>query len=46
MAINIKDDIDITAKQVAMVWAYAVKRRHWLGEEMYRIWIGGLQVKR
>jgi len=29
-----------------MVWACAVKRRHWLGEEMYGIWGGGLQIKR
>ena len=34
------------AKQVAMVWACAAKRRHWLGEEMYGIWGGGLQTKR
>jgi len=27
-----------TAKQVAMVWACAAKRRHWLGEEMYGKW--------
>jgi len=33
---------DTTAKQVAMVWACAAKRRHWLGEEMYGIWGGGL----
>ena len=26
-----------TVKQVAMVWACAVKRRHCLGEEMYGI---------
>jgi len=38
-------NIDTTAKQVAMVWACAAKRRHWLGEEMYGIWGGGLQTK-
>jgi len=27
-------------------WACAAKRRHWLGEEMYGIWGGGLQTKR
>ena len=26
-------NIDTTAKQVAMVWACAAKRRHWLGEK-------------
>jgi len=31
-------NIDTSAKQVAMVWASAAKRRHWLGEEMYGIW--------
>jgi len=34
--------MDTTAKQVAMVWACVVKRRHWLDEEMYGIWGGGL----
>jgi len=29
-----------------MVWAFAAKRRHWLDEEMYGIWGGGLQTKR
>jgi len=38
-------NIDTTAKQVAMVWACAAKRRHWLGEEMYGIWGGGLPTK-
>jgi len=38
-------NIDTTAKQAAMVWACAAKRRHWLGEEMYGIWGGGLQTK-
>jgi len=28
------------------VWACVAKRRHWLGEEMYGIWGGGLQTKR
>jgi len=27
-------NIDTTAKQVVMVWACVVKRRHWLGEEI------------
>ena len=36
-----------TAKQVAMVWACAVKRRRqWLGEEMYGVWSGGCEAKR
>jgi len=35
-------NIDTTAKQVAMVWVLVVKRRHWLGEEMYGIW--GVQI--
>ena len=39
-------NIDTTAKQVAMVWACAATRRHWLGEEVYGIWGGGLQTKR
>ena len=34
----IDDIILIPAKQVAMVWACVAKRRHWLGEEMYRRW--------
>ena len=43
---NRRYNIDTTAKQAAMVWACAAKRRHWLGEEMYGIWGGGLQTKR
>jgi len=45
---SLRSDIDTTctAKQVAMVWACVTKRRHWLGEEMYGIWGGGLQTKR
>jgi len=39
-------NIDTTAKHVAMVWACAAKRRHWLGEKMYGIWGGWLQTKR
>jgi len=35
-----------TAKQVAMVWAFAAKRRQWLGEEMCGVWNGGFQSKR
>jgi len=38
-------NIDTAAKQVVMVWACVGKRRHWLGEEMYGIWGGGLQTK-
>ena len=38
-------NIDTTAKQVVMAWACVVKRRHWLGEDMYGIWGGGLQTK-
>jgi len=34
-----------TAKQVAMVW-HVLRKRHWLGEEVYGIWGGGLQTKR
>jgi len=29
-----------------MVWAGVAKRRHWLGEEMYGIWGGGLRTKK
>ena len=39
-------NIDTTAKQVAMVWVCVAKTRHWLVEEMYGIWGGGLQIKR
>jgi len=35
-----------TAKQVVMVWACSVKRRQWLGKEMYGVWSGGFQAKR
>jgi len=31
------DDFGTTAKQVAMVWACAARRRQWLGEEMYGV---------
>jgi len=34
------------AKQVAMVWACAAKRRQWLGEKMYGVWRRGCQSKR
>jgi len=34
---NRRYNIDTTAKQVAMVWACAAKRRQLLGEEMYGI---------
>jgi len=29
-----------------MVWVFAMKRRQWLGEEMYGVWSGGCQAKR
>jgi len=40
------NNFGITAKQVAMVWARAAKRRQWLGEEMYGVWSGWCQAKR
>ena len=38
--------IGITAEQAAMVWACAVKRRWWLGEEMPGVWSRGSKTKR
>jgi len=35
--------LSTTAKQVALVWACVAKRRQWLVEEMYGVWIGGCQ---
>jgi len=38
-------NLGTTAKQVAMVWACAAKKRQWLGEEMYGVWSGRCQAK-
>jgi len=38
--------IDTTAEQVAMVWACAARRGHWLGEEVCGVWGGGLRTRR
>jgi len=35
-----------TAKQVAMAWVCAARRRQWVGEEMCGVWSWGCQVKR
>jgi len=43
---NRRYNLGTTAKQVALVWACVVKRKHWLGEEMYGVWSGGLQTRR
>ena len=37
--------IGITAEQAAMVWAFAAKRRWWLGEEMHGVWSSGSKTK-
>ena len=43
--LGLDDNLGTTAKQIAIVWACAAKRRQRLGEEIYGVWSGGCRPK-